>query len=43
METINTIFFGMWYFFEEFLFFIWAFMFLIAIIFSIIYQFWKRP
>jgi len=43
MENLNSVFFGIWYFFENFLFFIWAFMIFIGIVFSVIYQFWKRP
>lgn len=43
METLNTIFFAVWYLFDEFLFFLWAFLILLGLIFSIIYQFWKRP
>ena len=43
MENLNPVFFGVWHFFDEYLFFLWAFLILISIFFSIIYQFHKRP
>jgi len=43
METLNEAFFGLWYFFQDFLFFLFAFLMIMGIIFSLIYQFWKRP
>lgn len=43
IEFLNKIFFPVWYFFEEYFFTLWAFLILIGVLFSIIYQFWKRP